>query len=297
MPDYLLLLFGVLLAGTGGELFVRGTTGMAHAARVSPAIIGVTISAFATSSPELSVALNAGITGKTGIAFGDALGSNVVNIACILGLALTISGVRMQESTIRRDFTVALTVPLLTAFLIVDGELSRTDGAVMIALFLAWLLAALAEARRQPAMETTKTVLSALGGLGMLVLSGRLIVRSTTGIALALGMDNFLVGAVIVALGTSMPELASTMIAKIRGEDDMGLGTVLGSNIFNGLLITGIAAVFKPIRINLKETLTALLFGLLAIIVIAPLKRKTIRRKQGVILLGLYVLYLVIMLH
>jgi cation:H+ antiporter len=128
MNDYVALILGVACAGIGGELFVRGAVGLAHWARISPGIIGATVAAFATSSPELSVSINAALAGKSQIALGDALGSNVVNVALILALALVISGIQIPRDTIKRDFPVALLIPIITGLLFLDGELSRIDG-------------------------------------------------------------------------------------------------------------------------------------------------------------------------
>src|SRR5512145_2220419 len=136
MKDFLVLLFGVACAGLGGELFVRGVVGLAHWARIAPGLIGATVAAFATSSPELSVSINAALAGKPQIALGDAIGSNVVNVTLILALALVISGIQCPRDSIRRDFPVALLVPVLTGVLFADGTLSRADGLLMLGIFL-----------------------------------------------------------------------------------------------------------------------------------------------------------------
>lgn len=149
MNDYIALILGIACARIGGELFVRGTVGLAHWARVSPGIIGSTIAAFATSSPELSVSINAAMAGEPQIALGDALGSNVVNIAPILAIALIISEIQSPRGSVKRDFPVALLVPVITSVLILDGVLSRLDGLLMLSMFIAWLVAAVFEARQQ----------------------------------------------------------------------------------------------------------------------------------------------------
>jgi cation:H+ antiporter len=149
MNDYVALILGVVCAGIGGELFVRGAVGLASWARVSSGIIGATVVAFATSSPELSVSINAAMAGKPQIALGDALGSNVVNVALILALALVISGIQSPRDSVKRDFPVALLVTLITGVLSLDGELSRVDGLLLLSMFLAWRVAAVIEARKQ----------------------------------------------------------------------------------------------------------------------------------------------------
>ncbi len=305
MNEYAALLIGVACAGLGGELFVRGAVGLASWARISPGIIGATVAGFATSSPEMSVAINAASSGKPQIALGDALGSNIVNVALILGLALTISGIQSPRGSVKRDFPVALLIPIITGVLFLDGQLSRFDGILMLGMFFAWLAAAVVEARQQrSAAEQVLglprrwlVVLSCIAGLGLLVAAGNLVVTGARGIALAFGVDEFIVGATIVAVGTSVPELATTILAKIRGHDEVGLGTILGSNIFNGVLIIGVAATIHPITVPWREVAITLIFGLLAVAITYPPRIGFIERRRGVMLLVLYGAYLATILQ
>lgn len=305
MNDYVALSMGVICAGIGGELFVRGAVGLAHWARISPGIIGATVAAFATSSPELSVSVNAALAGKPQIALGDALGSNVVNVALILGLALVISGIQSPRDSVKRDFSVALLIPIITGVLFLDGELSRFDGFLMLGMFFAWLVAAIIEARKQrSAAEEVLgehrgwlVVLSCVVGLAFLVAAGNLIVAGARGIAIAFGIDEFIIGAAIVAVGTSVPELATTVIAKLRGHDEVGLGTILGSNIFNGIFIVAVAAIIHPITVAWREVAITLVFGLVALVFTYPTRTGFIERRRGVLLLVLYAAYLATILQ
>lgn len=305
MNDYVALLSGIASAGIGGELFIRGTVGLARWARISPGIIGAVVAAFATSSPELSVSVSSALAGNPQIALGDALGSNIVNVALILALVLLISGTQCPPDSIKRDFPTALLLPVGTGLLVLDGELSRIDGLVMLALFLAWLALTAIEARKQ--RSATDEVLgeqrqwlilfSCTAGLALLVLAGHLIVTGAKGIALSLGMDYFLVGVTVVAIGTSTPELATAVIAKLRGHDEVGLGTILGSNIFNGLFIVPVAAILHPIAVATRqEVLLSLAFGFIAVLLVYPPRSGLIRRSRGVLLLMLYGLSLGAML-
>ncbi len=298
MQDYALLGLGVACAAAGGELFVRGAIGLALAARVSGAIIGVTIAAFATSSPELAVAISAATDHKPQIALGDALGSSVVNVALILGLALVISPIQSSRSSLKRDFPVALGVPVVTAFLCIDGMLSRIEGALLLGLFIAWLAAVVMDARRQRSASGISesppgwhAVIWGAAGLVLLFAAGQLIVSGARGIAESLGITEFVIGATIVAVGTSVPELATTLIAKLRGHDEVGLGTVLGSNIFNGLWIVPVAALIHPIEIGWHEVAIALASGALAMLVVFPSRHGLIGRSRGVMLLIVYGVY------
>ena len=305
MSDYTTLILGVVCAGIGGELFVRGAVGLAHWARISPGIIGATVAALATSSPELSVSINAALAGKPQIALGDALGSNIVNVALILGLALVISGIQSPRDSIKRDFPVALLIPIITGVLFLDGELSRVDGFLMLSMFLAWLVATIIEARKQrSAAEVVlgehrgwRVVLSCVVGLAFLVAAGNLIVAGARGIAIAFGIDEFIIGVTIVAVGTSVPELATTVIAKLRGHEEVGLGTILGSNIYTGIFVVAVAAIIHPITIAWREVVVTLAFGLVALVFAYPARTGFIERRRGVFLLVLYAAYLATILQ
>ncbi len=291
---------GVLAAGVGGELFVRGSVGLAHWARLSPGIVGATVAAFATSSPELSVATMAALEGKPQIALGDALGSNVVNVALILGFTLAISGQRMPAESARRDLPVALASPLLTGLLLLDGTLSRLDGALLLGAFLLWLTCVVLAVRRQRSVAEVlrrerrgwPAVLSCVVGLGLLLVAGRLVVLGARGLAQSFGIDAFLVGATLVAIGTSMPELATSLVAKLRGHDEVGLGTILGSNIFNGLWVVGVAATIAPITVPVQEVQLVLGFGIAALVLLVlPERSDVLQRWRGFLLLTVYGVY------
>lgn len=305
MNDYLVLILGIVCAGIGGEFFVRGVVTMALWMRVSAGIIGATVAAFATSSPELSIAVTSALAGKPQISLGDALGSNVVNVALILALALSISGIHCSRDNVQRDFPVALLAPVITGFLCLDGMLSRLDGMLLMFIFTVWLAYAINEARNQRS-ATGKVlagkrgwpaVVECVAGLVLLVAAGRLIVIGAKDIALAFGVPEFIIGATIVAIGTSVPELATTVIAKLRGHDEVGLGTILGSNIFNGLFIIAVASMITPITINWRELVVALVFGILAVVLIYPTRKNTIERRTGFLLLVFYALYLATLLY
>lgn len=298
--DLIYLILGVFLAAVGGEFFVRGSVGIAHWARISPGIIGATVAAFGTSSPELSVAINSGLTNQSEIALGDALGSNLLNVALILGIALCISGIQTPRASLKRDFPVALLVPIITLFFAYDGSISRIEATIMLLSFFAWLTFTTIDARNQRNLtdeiigehNIVKATFFTLSGLILLFIAGKLIVTGAEAIALSLGIDKFIVGATIVALGTSTPELATTIIAKLKGHDEVGLGTILGSNIFNGALIVSVASLISPIKINLIETSTTLILGIIALLFAYPSKDGFISRKRGVMLLILYLAYI-----
>jgi cation:H+ antiporter len=302
MNDYLALALGVLCAGVGGELFVRGVVGIALWARISAGIVGATVAAFATSSPELSVAISSALAKKPEISLGDALGSNVVNVALILAIPIIMKGINSSPNSVQRDYPFALFAPILTAVLALDGELSRLDGMLLLAAFIFWLVIVMLEVRRQRS-ATEKVlgekrgwlaILLSMAGIICLIAAGRFIVSGAKGIALSFGIDEFVIGATIVAIGTSIPELATSIISMMRGHDEVGVGTILGSNIFNGLFIIAVAAIIYPIKIHLGEVLPVLAFGLITVILIWPPGHGYIGRARGLLLLALYAAYVIV---
>lgn len=305
MNDYLSLGLGLICAAAGGELFVRGTVKLALWLRVSPGIVATTIAAFSTSSPELAVGINSALAGHPQISLGDTLGSNVVNVALILALALLISGLQCRRQSIKRDFPVAALVPIVVGFVLHDGVMSRLDALLLLGLFIIWITFVIREAQQQrknnsPSTEIydgKRSIMLCGAGLVILFVAGRLIVGGAKEIAAAYGLSEFIIGATIVAIGTSIPELATTIVAKIRHQDDISLGTILGSNIFNAWFIIPIVALIHPIVIDPVNTWGALIFGVLVVLFSYPSRTGRINRGRGVLLLILYALYISNVIH
>lgn len=298
------LLIGLALAGFGGEMFVKGAVGLASWLRVPAGIIGLTVAAFATSSPEMAVSVNAALKGTPQIALGDALGSNVVNIGLILGLALIIAPIAVSQGGLKRDLPVALLAPVITAMMVLDGSVSTVDALLLMGMFLAWLVAGIVEAARERSQvevvgerNKTKIIAELVVGLAALIAAGHFIVLGAKGIGDALGMSAFVVGATMVSVGTSIPELATAVIARLRGHSEITLGMVLGSNIFNGLLIVSVAGLIRPIAVDWKQVAIGLAFGVLTIALVIPAGKPVLRRRRGAVVLAIYVAYLAIMLQ
>lgn len=304
MPDALFLVPGVLAAAAGGELFVRGTVGGAARARIAPGIVAATVAAAATSSPEMSVAINSAASGKPEIALGDLLGSNVVNIGLVLALAILLGGVTARGRDLRRDLPPAVGAPILILILAMDSSLSRGDGVILLITFAGWLTLTVTQASRErgsfPAAENARSggriLAEGVLGLALLILAGRLIVVAATDVGRILGWDTFTVGAVLVAVATSVPELATVVAAKVRHHGDVSVGTVLGSNLFNGLLIVGVTAVIAPISIAWGEFVVAIVAGIATMVMIVPGRSNQLRVWRGVVLLALYFGYVVALL-
>lgn len=306
--DLLALLAAIVLAAAGGEAFLKGVLGVAAHLRLPQLLVATTLAAFATSSPELTVSVLAALEGRPEIGLGNALGANVVNIALILGIVLLFGRLPAHWRDIRRDFALALGAPALTLALALDGGLSRVDGGVLLGLFAFWLWLVSRQARHHrrragagvegaaPAHGWPRIAAYSLFGLACLTLAGHLFVAGATGIALAFGVHPFIIGATIVAIGTTLPELMTSLLARFRGHHEVGLGTLLGSNLFNGLAIAGTAAAIHPIRAPLAEVAVALGFGLLTVFLMLP-RAGQISRPRGFLLLAAYAAFVLVTLY
>lgn len=300
--DFLALLAAIPLAALGGSAFLNGVLGVAAELRLPRALVATTLAAFATSSPELAVSSLAALAGKPEIGLGDALGSNVVNLGLILGSALLFGALAVPPAGWRRDFVLALAVPLITLLLALDGTLSRAEGALLLTLFAFWLtlVARQGIAHREDPLAADsasghplRAWLLLVAGLAGLLLAGRLFVTGASGLALALGVHPYLVGVTVVAIGTSLPELVTVLLSRLRGHDDVGLATLLGSNIFNGLAIVGVAATLHPIHAPPGEVAAALGFGVLTVLMLLS-RAGTLSCQRGVGLLGAYALFVAV---
>lgn len=302
--DILMLIAAIPLAALGGEAFLRGILGLSSWLRLPKMLVAVTLAAFATSSPELTVSSLAALNGTPEIGLGDALGSNVVNVGLILGLALLFGALPVHFPEIKRDFTLALSIPVLTLLLALDGSLSRTDGLVLLGVFAIWIALAIRQAliiRHTTLSDPSVTAhplkagLLMLLGLVFLIASGRLFVSGASSIALSLGIPDYVIGATVVAMGTSLPELVTTLIARLRGHNEVGIGTLLGSNLFNGMAIVGVAASIHPIHTPVNEIGVVIGFGVLTVLLLLPYK-KHLSRQRGMLLLASYAAFITVTL-
>lgn len=196
-------------------------------------------------------------------------------------------------------------MPVITGVLLLDGKLSRVDGFLMLGTFVVWLIAVVIEARKQQSAADDVfgehrwwlIILSCIFGLAFLVFAGNLIVSGAEKLAISFGVDNFVIGATIVAVGTSVPELATTVIARLRGHDELSLGTILGSNIFNGIFVVAVLVIIRPVAVAWNEVAIALVFGFVALVFTYPNRLGFIERRRGVLLLVLYAAYLTAILQ
>ncbi|MCY1125247.1 calcium/sodium antiporter [Frigidibacter sp. RF13] len=249
---------GLVLLFVGGEFLVRGAVGLAHRFRIPPMVIGLTIVGFGTSTPELLVSLQAALGGVPDVAIGNVIGSNIANILLILGLSAVIAPVAAAFAPIRRDLAVMVGSTVLLWLIMLGGVISHLEGGLMLAALAAYLLISLssgAHPPEEPAHEVASPWLATfavIGGLAALMLGARFLVDSASEMARAVGVSEAVIGLTIVAIGTSLPELATSLIAALRGNSAIALGNVLGSNIFNILGILGLTAAIHPVPVDAR---------------------------------------------
>lgn len=300
---FLVLFIGLGMAAVGGDRFVRGSVGLASWLRVPAGVVGATVAAFATSSPELTVGVISGLDGRSELAFGDAAGSNMVNLGVVLGLTLFVASVDVSWSEVRREvISFAAGIGIVGAVSL-DGRIGGPEATLFLVLFSAWLVWVVREARQQRSDVLVlgdighRTVVTDLAiGIVLLIIAGRLIVIAGKEIGESLGWSEFIVGTVIVAIGTSTPELVTTVIAARKGHVGVGIGAILGSNIFNTLFIVGIAGVISPIEVDRPATATAVVASLIAASLVVPGSRHKLGRVRGSLLLATYGSFLVALL-
>jgi cation:H+ antiporter len=259
---FLAIAFGLALLVWSADRFIEGAASTARHFSMPPLLIGMVIIGFGTSLPEMVVSAFAAFEGNPGIALGNAYGSNIANIALILGLAAIISPITVHSQVLRKELPLLSAVTALAAWQVYDGEISRADSLILLILFtllVGWAIHqgirgktdALAstvdqELTARP-MALRTSIVRLFTGLLLLVVSSRILVWGAVEIARALGVSDLIIGLTIVALGTSLPELASSIIAAVKGEHDLALGNILGSNLFNTLAVVGIAGSIHPI--------------------------------------------------
>lgn len=299
--DYLLLVAGLAGLFLGGEALVRGAVGIARRLDIPPLLIGLTVVGFGTSTPELLVSLDAAWRGVPDIAIGNIVGSNIGNILLIVGLSALIWPIRVMGSTLRRDTAVMVGAALALVPLFALGEMGRPAGAVLVAGLAAYLVwayrhpgeAAEADVAAVAPASALASGLWVAGGLVALVVGARLLVDGAVSIARAQGLSEAFIGLTIVAIGTSLPELATSLVAALRRQSEIAIGNIVGSNIFNVLGILGLTAVIAPIPVAPRFLAFDLpvMIGVSLVLTALLLLRPAIGRPAGVALLMAYAAY------
>lgn len=306
MLTVFLLLLGLALLYVGGESLVWGACAMARRLGVSPLAIGLTVVAFGTSMPELVVSLDAATAGANDISLGNVVGSNIANITLILGLAALIAPTTCESKIVRIDGPVMIAVSLLLLLMMSNGVLSRPEGIALFAGVIGFTVFTFLQNRGDPGAATDaqsidadlavnrplKMGLQIIAGLALLILGGHLVVESAVEIATMLGLSQAFIGLTIVAVGTSLPELSTSVIAALRRQGDIAIGNVVGSNIFNILGILGITAMVTPLQLGGLTWLDLWVMVLVATILVVVLWLRTqLKRTEGTLLLAGFVAY------
>lgn len=300
--SYLLLVIGFILLIKGADFFVDGATFIANKFKIPLIVIGMTIVAIGTSLPEITISVLASFKGSNGMAIGNILGSNILNICLVLWLVACFSAVPVKKQTIKIDipFLIILEVILLVLGLI-GGSLSRLDGIILCVLFIGFTLYIIKSSKGQPAEEIEakdlkvwQVILYLVGGCVAIKFGGDFIVDSATTIAKQFGMSDNLIGLTIVALGTSLPELVTSVVAARKGQVDLALGNVIGSDIFNILIALMLSAIVNPLTYtfeNIVDNIVAILIAIFTFIF--AYTDKQIKKLEGASLLLIYVVYAV----
>lgn len=314
------VIVGLAVLVWSADKFVDGAVGVAEFCGMSTLLIGMVVVGFGTSAPELTVSAISAAQGNPELALGNAYGSNIANIALILGATALISPILMQRSVLRGDLPILLAVSVLSIILVWDGSVARWNGILLLAVFAAAMAYSIHRELKKAKLEKSeslsgnadsaepkkvslgKSVFWLVLGLVLLVVSSRALVWGAVEIARTLGVSDLLIGLTIVAIGTSLPELASSIAAARKGENDIALGNIIGSNLFNTLAVVGLAAIVSPMD-AIEKAVTyrdmPLMIALTVALIVLGFRRKgdgRLNRIAGAILLAVYIGYLALLI-
>jgi cation:H+ antiporter len=308
---YVLLIIGFVLLIKGADFFVEGSSNIAKALKVSPLLIGLTIVAFGTSSPEATVSIAAALEGNAGVAIGNVVGSNIFNITLVVGLTALLNPLKVESETIRKEIPFTLLASTALIILISDiglqflseNFITRSDGLILLLFFAVFLYYIFEVARKSrenlsdvqtptESISWVKNALLTVGGLAAIIFGGDLVVDSATEVALSFGMSETLVGLTIVAVGTSLPELITSITAAVKKQGEIAIGNIVGSNIFNILFVLGSASVISPLAVDGKIFVDVLLMIILTgILLIFSRTNFKVGKYEGIFLMVAYIVY------
>lgn len=302
MLSFIMLVFGFVLLVWGADKFVAGASALARRLGVSPLLVGLTIVAFGTSAPELAVSLTAALQGANEIAVGNVLGSNIFNLLMVAGLSAVVCPLVMDRTLLRRDWPISVGAAiLLLVYILPDLTISRIEGIILLLLFVLVLGTQIRAALKnrdtleaeedEIAMPPVMIGVNIVLGLACIIIGGQLAVNGATGIARMFGLSETLIGLTIVAIGTSLPELVTSLVAARKGQNEIAMGNVIGSNLFNILLILGVSATITPIPVLSTSIIDALVLIGISIVFYLPARRGKLGRAPGVIMALTYVVY------
>lgn len=310
--NYILILVGFLFLIKGADVFVSGSSSIAKKLNVPSLIIGLTIVAFGTSAPEAAVSITAALKGNNDMAIANVVGSNIFNLLAVIGVAAIIKPIKVQKSTILKEFPFVLLGTVVLIILAHDTKfqgystnaLTRADGLMFLALFSIFMYylieMAITSKEEMNLDESTdimpmgKSIIFSIAGIGGIIIGSQIVVNAASGIAISWGMSQNLVGLTIVSIGTSLPEFVTSVVAAKKGESDIAIGNVVGSNIFNIFFVLGISSTIHQIQVQPMVFIDMLVMILVTLILyILATTKRTISKGEGLLCVILYAMYMV----
>lgn len=299
-----ILIFGFLLLVKGADFFVDGSSKIAKKFGISELIIGLTIVAMGTSAPETAVSIAAALKGTADISIGNVVGSNILNILIILGISATIRTIKVGKTTIKYEIPFMIAISALLLLLGLDGTIDFKDGIILWLLFIAYLTYLIIMAKKDKQKKEKKSkvilwqaILATLGGLALIIVGSDISVDAASKIARYAGLSERFIGLTIVALGTSLPELVTSVTAAFKGNNDIAIGNIVGSNIFNILFVIGTSSLILPITFASTFKIDSLvMIGAALLLFICSLRKQKLDRFSGILMLLSYALYFILIL-
>ena len=297
--EYVLLLVGFVLLIKGADFFVEGSSSLARILRIPSVIIGLTIVAMGTSAPEASVSINAALAGSNDIAISNVVGSNIFNGLVVVGVCAVLAAFQTNKDILKRDMPLNIFVSAILCLMFLDGKLSRTEGILLLAgmvLYLCFMIRSALKNRESGAdiqtLSLPVSLLYIVGGLAAVIFGGDLVVDKACIIARSWGVSQNFIGLTIIAIGTSLPELVTSIVATRKGDSSLALGNAIGSNLFNILFILGMSSVISPLHVLDESVIDCLLLTVSAVILyLFARSKKKMTRLEGVICILLYISY------
>lgn len=298
----LLLIFGIVVVLKSADWLTNGAVGLATKLGISQIVIGLTIVAIGTSMPEFFVSIVSAIKGTPDLAVGNIVGSNIFNVLLIVGVAATVAPIAIQRATVRRDIPIAIVASIMLTFMMLDDNISRIDALILFAAFIAFIWSTLRnskndanekDASTEKVIPTWKSVLFIIFGLVGLVLGSNIFVDNASSLAHGWGISDAVIGLTIVAGGTSLPELATSAVAARKGDSGIAIGNVLGSNVFNILMILGLTGIISPMHIqNITYIDMAVMVISMALFWLFSFTKLRVERWEGCVLIACFLGYI-----
>ena len=297
--EYLLLIIGFVLLIKGADFFVEGSSSLARFLKIPSVIIGLTIVAMGTSAPEASVSINAALAGNNDIAVSNIIGSNIFNGLVVVGICAFISGFKTNKDILKRDMPVNILITAILCVMIADGRLSRLEGILLLSGMIFYIVNMIFSTLKtrsscpdEKSMPLYKSLIFIAGGLVAVIFGGNLVVNNASQIAVSFGVSQNFIGLTIVAIGTSLPELVTSIVATRKGDSGLALGNAIGSNIFNILFILGMSATISPLHILSESVIDCAILLVSGILLfVFAYTRKSMNRTEGAICVLSYIGY------